>query len=154
MQDGFAIPAVERSFAGGPYAAVEGCQDHILTTGEALLSFWHMAVDGADNLQFFSDIPESCQGAKLKDPGLQRLYRLLAQAVQQPFCGSQVYEDDRPRLTIYSSRFDDLPVGVTAGDFLLDGGHDISVYISVTICQEKSFRRLCVTAEMEKGRTA
>ena len=139
MQDGFAIPAVERSFAGGPYAAVEGCQDHILTTGEALLSFWHMAVDGADNLQFFSDIPESCQGAKLKDPGLQRLCRLLAQAVQQPFCGSQVHEDDRPRLTIDASGFDNLPVGMTAGDFLLDGGHDISVYIMLSFVKKNLF---------------
>ena len=49
MEDGFAIPAIEGGFAGGPDAAVEGCQEHILTTGEALLSFGNMAVDGGDH---------------------------------------------------------------------------------------------------------
>jgi len=123
MEDRFSIPPVEGSLAGGPHTAVQCCQEHILTTGEPLLPFGQMAVDGGDNLQFFSNIVQSCQSTELEDLGLQRLCRLLVQAAQQCFCGSQVHKDDRPRFTIDSSRFDDLPVGVTAGDFLLDGGH-------------------------------
>jgi len=123
MEDRFSIPLVEGSLAGGPNAAVQCCQEHILTTGEPLLPFGQMAVDGGDNLQFFSDIVQSCQSAELEDLGLQRLCRLLVQAAQQCFCGSQVHQDEGPRFTIDSSRFDDLPVGVTAGDFLLEGGH-------------------------------
>ncbi len=146
MKDRFSIPPVEGSLTGGPYAAVERCKEHILTTGESLLPLWHMPVDGEDDFQFSSHIPQGCQCTELENLCLQRFCGLLLQAAEQRLWGSQVHEDDRSRFPVDSPRFDDLPIGVTSGDFLLHSGHINQCIQIATIRQEKSFHWPFITA--------
>ena len=141
MEDRFSIPSIEGSLTGGPYAAVERCKEHILATAESLLPFWHMPIDSEDNFQFFSDIPQGSQSPELENLCLQRFCGFLLQATQQRLWGTQVHEDDRSRFPVDSPGFDDLPVGMTTGDFLLGGGHADQCIQLISICQEKSFRR-------------
>jgi len=71
----------------------------------------------------------------MNDLGFNGLFASFLKATQESLGGSQMHEDDWPRLAANASGFHNLPVGVTAGDFLLKSRHIFSVYILHYFCQ-------------------
>ena len=95
-------------------------------------------VNDLHQTDLLSDIPQGGQGTELKDLGLDRLAGVLFQAFQEGVGGAQMEQDDGSGFAVDPSGFDDLPAGMTSGDFFLDGGHFNQCIHTVTTCQEKN----------------
>ena len=111
-----------------------------MAAGQALLALRNKMVNDINQVDLLSDIPQGGQGAKLKDLGLDRLAGVLFQAFQEGIGGTQMEQDDGPGLAVDPSGFDDLPVGMTSGDFFLDGGHIIQCIHIANTCQDKKYQ--------------
>ncbi len=102
LEYGLAIPVVERLFTGGRHTAVQSRQEHILPTGQALGTFGNMPINGADEIKFFREIPQSGKRAKLHDLGPERFSTPFSKATQQALGCSQVHQHDRARFALHT----------------------------------------------------
>ena len=70
MKDCFAVPVIQRGLAAWSDTAIQGCQHHILATGQSLVTLGGITIDGFNDAEFFGEIPQSGQGTELVHYGL------------------------------------------------------------------------------------
>jgi hypothetical protein len=83
----------------------------------------HVAVDGLDQPQFVGEVQECGYGAELGFRGFEGLSVRVAKSPQKVLRLAQVLDGDRSRFPADPTRLDDVPVRVSVGIFLVQGGH-------------------------------
>jgi hypothetical protein len=110
-QDGALIPVRQACLGTGTQGAAESGKQQVVGYGVTLSPFGGVLLEQGMEVEILGDFPERRDGAKVTDQGSIGLVHLL-KAKEQVVGLAEVGEDDRARLAVDASGFDDLPVGM------------------------------------------
>jgi len=135
-QDGIPIPGGELAFAGGGQGAVQGGEKQVLAHRRSLLSFGGLGVDGAQQVQLPSQVPEGRSGTEIPLFSAQGSSRSLGEELEEFVGGAEMAQDAEARMAVLIAiGLDEAPVVVAAHGVGLEAWHDSYIQNCLCYCQ-------------------